>query len=75
MKAELNEIRIALNAIRIAQPLYTHYTMLGSSIQPSCADTDGFLAYRPDYSLLTMDEWTASEHWIRDMELAIEVAR
>jgi len=50
---------------------YTHYTNFGCSMQPSCADSDGYLHYRDDYESLPRGEWTDAERWIDEMERAV----
>lgn len=48
---------------------YSHFTNFGVSIQPSMADSCGFIAYRPMFESRFMpDKWTAGERWIHSQE-------
>ena len=58
-------------ATRTDQHKHTHYTGFGVRVQPSCADADGFLAYRPDFRRRTAD-WTEAERWIAGQEDRID---
>ena len=44
-----------------------HYTNFGVSMQPSAADQEGFLHFRPGYrERLAEAEWTDAEKWIAE---------
>ena len=52
-----------------------HFTTLGISIQPSEADSEGYLEFREDYRDLPEEERTAAEALIDRMERQIEEFR
>lgn len=50
----------------------THFTNLGASMQPPCADGEGYVAYREDFRKRDSSKWTTGERWIAAMEASIE---
>lgn len=52
---------------------HCHYTNLGLSMQPKCADSEGFLKYRNNFQTkISENKWTASEKLIDSMEKSIK---
>lgn len=49
-----------------------HYTNLGVSMQPSCADSEGYIEYRDHFERLPREQWTAAEEWLHYQEERIE---
>lgn len=47
---------------------FVHFTNFGMSMQPSCADQEGFLEYREGYEdNICEEDWTESEILIAEM--------
>lgn len=53
----------------------THYTNLGVSMQPTVADTNGFVHFRQNFQRLPKETWTAAEVWLFAQEKRIETWR
>ena len=52
-----------------------HFTNLGASVKPPCADEEGFIRFRKDFQELPESEWTEGERWIDGMEKQIQEFR
>jgi len=44
----------------------SHYTNFGVRIQPSEADSQGYLHYRDDFEEMSPELWTPAETWLHD---------
>ena len=54
---------------------HCHFTNLGASMQPPCADQEGFVSFRKNFQELSESEWTEGEQWIDGMEKQIAAFR
>ena len=54
---------------------YAHCTNFGVSMQPDCADRDGFLKFRIGFEAIPEEEWTPAECWIAYMQDVINDSR
>ena len=54
---------------------YIHYSTMGASMAPTCADSEGFLAIREGFELFPPSAWTEAEEWVSYQEEMISAWR
>lgn len=50
---------------------YTHYSTMGATMAPPCADPQGWLQYRDGFEDFPPSWWSESEQWIHEQEQRI----